>query len=87
MSAAAALTGPDGRVRCWWPGDDDGYIAYHDQEWGRPVTDDDRLFEKLCLMRPEAGEGARLQGRLIGGDPRWVVLTARGPSRFAAFSK
>ena len=47
--------GTDGRVRCWWPGDDEGYVAYHDCEWGRPVTDDDRLFEKLCLEGFQAG--------------------------------
>ena len=48
-------TGADGRVRCWWPGDDGGYIAYHDGEWGRPVTDDNRLFEKLCLEGFQSG--------------------------------
>ena len=51
----ATRVGVDGRVRCWWPGDDAGYIAYHDQEWGRPVTDDVRLFEKLCLEGFQAG--------------------------------
>ena len=38
-----------GRVRCWWCGDDELYRSYHDHEWGRPVGDDVRLFEKLCL--------------------------------------
>ncbi|MCY4665742.1 MAG: DNA-3-methyladenine glycosylase I [Acidimicrobiaceae bacterium] len=52
---AATLTGTDGRVRCWWPGDDEGYVAYHDHEWGRPVTDDNRLFEKLCLEGFQSG--------------------------------
>ena len=42
-------------MRCWWPGDDAGYIAYHDHEWGRPVTDDNRLFEKLCLEGFQSG--------------------------------
>ena len=51
----ATPSGADGRVRCWWPGDDEGYVAYHDREWGRPVTDDDRLFEKLCLEGFQAG--------------------------------
>ena len=51
----ATLVGADGRVRCWWPGDDEGYIAYHDYEWGRPVTDDVRLFEKLCLEGFQSG--------------------------------
>ncbi|MGZ4693203.1 MAG: DNA-3-methyladenine glycosylase I [Acidimicrobiales bacterium] len=45
----------DGRVGCWWAGDDPLYRAYHDHEWGRPVTDDVRLFEKLCLEGFQAG--------------------------------
>jgi len=45
----------NGAQRCWWPGDDDQYIQYHDTEWGRPVTDDTRLFEKLCLEGFQAG--------------------------------
>ena len=53
--SAATLTGADGRVRCWWPGDDEAYVAYHDHEWGRPVTDDRRLFEKLCLEGFQSG--------------------------------
>lgn len=47
--------GDDGRPRCWWPGDDPEYRAYHDLEWGRPVVDDQRLFEKLCLEGFQAG--------------------------------
>ena len=53
--SAATRPGADGRERCWWPGDDAGYVAYHDHEWGRPVTDDNRLFEKLCLEGFQAG--------------------------------
>jgi DNA-3-methyladenine glycosylase I len=46
----------DGVVRCWWGGGDDlAYRAYHDEEWGRPVTDDVRLFEKLALEGFQAG--------------------------------
>jgi DNA-3-methyladenine glycosylase I len=41
--------------RCWWCGDDELYVRYHDQEWGRPVTDDTRLFEKICLEGFQAG--------------------------------
>ena len=44
-----------GLHRCWWPGEDVQYIAYHDSEWGRPVQDDQRLFEKLCLEGFQAG--------------------------------
>jgi len=42
-------------MRCWWPGDLEDYIAYHDQEWGRPTFDDDRLFEKICLEGFQSG--------------------------------
>jgi DNA-3-methyladenine glycosylase I len=41
--------------RCWWCGTDSLYRAYHDREWGRPVTDDVRLFEKLCLEGFQSG--------------------------------
>jgi DNA-3-methyladenine glycosylase I len=49
------IEGPDGRVRCAWHGNQDDYLAYHDNEWGRPVTDDTRLFEKICLEGFQAG--------------------------------
>jgi len=42
-------------VRCSWAGSDDLYRHYHDREWGRPVTDDTRLFEKLCLEGFQSG--------------------------------
>jgi DNA-3-methyladenine glycosylase I len=45
----------DGRIRCWWCGDDPLYVAYHDDEWGVPTTDDRALFEKLCLEGFQAG--------------------------------
>jgi DNA-3-methyladenine glycosylase I len=41
--------------RCWWCGTDPLYMRYHDEEWGRPVTDDRRLFEKVCLEGFQAG--------------------------------
>jgi len=47
---AASLPG-----RCWWAGEDPLYIDYHDREWGFPVGDDRRLFEKLCLEGFQAG--------------------------------
>jgi DNA-3-methyladenine glycosylase I len=47
--------GADGHVRCWWCGDDPLYVAYHDLEWGRRVTDDTRLFEKLVLEGFQSG--------------------------------
>ena len=44
-----------GRNRCWWCSGDPFYEAYHDQEWGFPVEDDFRLFEKICLEGFQAG--------------------------------
>jgi DNA-3-methyladenine glycosylase I len=41
--------------RCSWPGEDPLYVRYHDEEWGRPVTDDRRLFEKICLEGFQSG--------------------------------
>jgi len=51
----SVTTFPDGRRRCGWCAATPGYVAYHDTEWGRPVTDDVRLFEKLCLEGFQAG--------------------------------
>lgn len=45
----------DGVLRCWWCGTDPLYVRYHDTEWGTPVTDDVRLFEKLSLEGFQAG--------------------------------
>jgi DNA-3-methyladenine glycosylase I len=47
--------GEDGRSRCWWGLAPPIYLDYHDGEWGRPVTDDHRLLEKLCLEGFQAG--------------------------------
>jgi DNA-3-methyladenine glycosylase I len=41
--------------RCSWAGDDPLYIEYHDTEWGFPVDDDRRLFEKICLEGFQSG--------------------------------
>ncbi len=41
--------------RCAWAGGDPENVRYHDEEWGRPVTDDNRLFEKLCLEGFQSG--------------------------------
>jgi len=45
----------DARSRCGWAGSDPLYIDYHDREWGRPVTSDTRLFEKVCLEGFQSG--------------------------------
>src|SRR5688572_20430354 len=49
------ITGTDGKARCAWCAGSDEYRAYHDDEWGRPVVDDRRLFEKICLEGFQSG--------------------------------
>jgi len=49
------LPGPDGRPRCRWCLSTPEYLSYHDTEWGFPVRDDRRLFEKLCLEGFQSG--------------------------------
>ena len=76
----------DGRVGCWWAGDDPLYRAYHDDEWGRPVTDDQRLFEKLCVEGFQAGlawitilrKRERFREVFAGFDPE--IVAAFGPA-------
>ncbi len=66
--------GEDGRPRCWWPGDDPLYVAYHDDEWGRPVDDDRRLFEKLCLEGFQSGLS-------------WLTILRKRPNFRRAFAE
>ena len=49
------FAGADGAPRCRWCQATPAYLRYHDHEWGFPVTDDRRLFEKLCLEGFQAG--------------------------------
>ncbi len=49
------IKGEDGKIRCWWHGDDPMYRDYHDYEWGRPCNDDIKLYEKVCLEGFQAG--------------------------------
>jgi DNA-3-methyladenine glycosylase I len=67
------IVGSDGRPRCWWPGDDPLYVAYHDEEWGRPVDDDRRLFEKLCLEGFQSGLS-------------WLTILRKRPNFRSAFA-
>ncbi|MDQ6806583.1 MAG: DNA-3-methyladenine glycosylase I [Actinomycetota bacterium] len=55
MSEDGIVVGGDGVARCWWAGSAPEYRAYHDSEWGFPVSDDVRLFEKLSLEGFQAG--------------------------------
>ncbi|MFG0291503.1 MAG: DNA-3-methyladenine glycosylase I [Rhodopirellula sp. JB044] len=62
------------RVRCWWCGDDREYRRYHDQEWGKPVKDDQRLFEKICLEGFQCGLS-------------WLTILRRRPAFRSAFAE
>jgi DNA-3-methyladenine glycosylase I len=53
--AAGLVRGGDGVVRCAWGGSTPDYIPYHDREWGHPMADDRRLFEKICLEGFQSG--------------------------------
>ena len=52
---STTFIGPDGQPRCRWCGDAPEFLHYHDTEWGFPVSDDQRLFEKLCLEGFQSG--------------------------------
>ena len=51
----ALSAGPDGRPRCAWGNSAPDYVAYHDEEWGRPVTDDRGIYERLVLEGFQSG--------------------------------
>lgn len=55
MNTPRTLPGSDGRLRCRWCSATPEYEAYHDREWGFPVADDTRLYEKLCLEGFQSG--------------------------------
>ncbi|MCW2862041.1 MAG: DNA-3-methyladenine glycosylase [Actinoallomurus sp.] len=49
------VLGADGLMRCPWGSSAPDYVAYHDEEWGRPVRDDRGLYERLCLEAFQSG--------------------------------
>jgi DNA-3-methyladenine glycosylase I len=58
MAVAVAMDlviGADGLARCGWGGGTPDYVAYHDQEWGKPIRDDDALYERLTLEAFQSG--------------------------------
>ncbi len=67
------VQGPDGLNRCWWAGTDQTYVAYHDEEWSRPVHDDIRLYEKLCLEGFQSGLS-------------WLTILRKRPAFRTAFA-
>jgi DNA-3-methyladenine glycosylase I len=70
---AELVRGDDGVVRCAWGASTPDYREYHDDEWGRPVTDDRRLFEKLCLEGFQSGLS-------------WLTILRKRPAFRAAFA-
>ena len=52
---SSTTKGPDGKTRCEWCNATPDYLHYHDTEWGYPVDDDQRLFEKICLEGFQSG--------------------------------
>jgi DNA-3-methyladenine glycosylase I len=65
--------GEDGLARCPWSVSSPEYIRYHDEEWGRPVGEDDRVYEKLCLEGFQSGLS-------------WLTILRKRDSFRAAFS-
>lgn len=84
-TGAGLVLGDDGVPRCPWAGPAPDYVAYHDLEWGRPVADDHRLFEKLCLEGFQSGlswltilrKREHFRQAFAGFDP--VVVAGFGP--------
>jgi DNA-3-methyladenine glycosylase I len=67
------IAGEDGVARCWWGAEPEIYRRYHDTEWGYPVTEDRRLFEKICLEGFQAGLS-------------WLTILRKRPNFRAAFA-
>ncbi len=72
MTNPDLVTGPDGLARCAWAGAAADYLAYHDDEWGRPVRDDDGLYERLTLEAFQSGLS-------------WLIILRKRPGFRAAF--
>ncbi|MFF9035212.1 DNA-3-methyladenine glycosylase I [Streptomyces sp. NPDC014892] len=73
MSDGTALPGSDGAPRCPWALSTEDYVAYHDEEWGRPVHGDDALYERLCLEAFQSGLS-------------WITILRRREGFRAAFA-
>lgn len=55
VPADGLILGDDGKLRCFWHGNDPEYLRYHDEEWGTPLSGDEQLFEKICLEGFQSG--------------------------------
>ncbi len=73
IPADGLVAGPDGAPRCFWASSAPEYVTYHDLEWGFPVDDDRRLFEKLCLEGFQSGLS-------------WLTILRKRPAFRAAFA-
>jgi DNA-3-methyladenine glycosylase I len=73
VSDGTALAGPDGALRCPWALSTPDYVAYHDEEWGRPVHGDDALYERLSLEAFQSGLS-------------WITILRRREGFRAAFA-
>ncbi|HEV2088928.1 MAG TPA: DNA-3-methyladenine glycosylase I [Cryptosporangiaceae bacterium] len=67
------VVGADGVSRCGWVGSAPEYVTYHDTEWGRPLTGDDALFERLSLEAFQSGLS-------------WLTILRKRPAFRAAFA-
>lgn len=79
------VAGRDGQQRCAWCAATEQYEAYHDHEWGFPVSDDRRLFEKLCLEGFQAGLSWRTI--LTKREAFRAAFAGFDPERVARFDK
>lgn len=68
-----AVAGPDGRLRCPWSVTADDYAAYHDDEWGRRVDDDDGIYERMTLEAFQSGLS-------------WLTILRKRPAFRTAFA-
>jgi len=72
VAVSDVVVGPDGLARCPWAVSAADYLDYHDREWGRPVRDDDGLFERLSLEAFQSGLS-------------WLTILRKRPAFRAAF--
>jgi DNA-3-methyladenine glycosylase I len=67
------VVGPDGLARCGWGASSADYLGYHDNEWGRPVRDDNGLYERMTLEAFQSGLS-------------WITILRKRPTFRAAFA-
>jgi DNA-3-methyladenine glycosylase I len=67
------VVGEDGLARCGWGASTPDYLEYHDDEWGRPVRDDNGLFERMTLEAFQSGLS-------------WITILRKRPSFRSAFA-